>query len=61
MSNCCFFIQRFFISEHIIGGSLDDNIWTLLVYLYLCHLLEFNSHLTGDPQSTEFANDNSPS
>ena len=43
------------------GGSLNDNIWTLLFYLYLCHLLEFNSHLTGDPRSTEITNDYSPS
>ena len=40
--------------------------WTLLFTLYLCHLrtrvqLEFNSHLTGDPRSTEIANDYSPS
>ena len=27
--------------------------------LYLCHLLEFNSHLTGERRSTEIANDNS--
>ena len=27
----------------------------------LCHLLEFNSHLTGDPRSTEITNDYSPS
>ena len=42
------------------GGFLNDNIWTLLFYLYLCHLLEFNSHLTGDPRSTEITNDYSP-
>ena len=33
----------------------------LLFYLYLCHLLEFNSHLTGERRSTEMANDNSSS
>ena len=43
------------------GGSLNDNIWTFLFYLYLCDLLEFNSHLTGDPRSTEITNDYSPS
>ena len=32
-----------------------------IFFLYLCHLLEFNSHLTGDPRSTEIANDYSPS
>ena len=31
----------------------------MLFYLYLCNLLEFNLHLTGDPRSTETANDNS--
>ena len=30
----------------------------MLFYLYLCNLLEFNSHRTGDPRSTEIANDN---
>ena len=43
------------------GGSLDDNIWTLLFYLYLCHVFEFNPHLTGERRSTEIANDNSSS
>ena len=33
----------------------------MLFYLYLCHLLEFNSHLTGDRQSTEITNDNNRS
>ena len=30
-------------------------------FIYICHLVEFNSHLTGDPRSTEIGNDNSPS
>ena len=30
------------------------------MYLYLCHLLEFNSHITVDPRSTEITNDYSP-
>ena len=40
--------------------SHKDNIWTLIFDLYLCHLLEFNSDLTGDPRSTEIAYDYSP-
>ena len=39
---------------------MADPLMTLLFYLYLCHLLEFNSHLTGDPRSIEIANDYSP-
>ena len=49
------------VQLQINGGSVNDNIWTLLFCLYLCNLLEFNSRLTGDPRSTEIANDNSPS
>ena len=45
---------RFCAGRHV---RINDNIWTLLFYLYLCHLLEFNSHLTGYPRSTEITND----
>ena len=48
-------------TKYVNGGSVDDNIWTLLFYLYLCHLLEFNSHLTSERRSTEITDDYSSS
>ena len=51
----------FTCNKMVIKLGNGNKIWTLLLvfYLYLCHLLEFTSHITGERQSTEIANDNS--
>ena len=43
-----------------VSDPLRQYLDIMLFYLYFCHLLEFNSHLTGDPRSTKIADDNSP-
>ena len=43
-------------TKHIQWQFLD----IMLFYLYFCHLFEFSSHLTGEPQSREITDNNSP-
>ena len=45
-------------------NTFNCNIWTLCYFIYVFVIysvqLEFNSHLTDDPRSTEITDDNSP-
>ena len=48
----------------LLNTLMADPLMTIFghcYFLYLCHLLEFNSHLTGEHRSTEITNDTSSS
>ena len=56
--------QHMFNCNKTVLNTCNNNIWTLCYFIYILSFtrvqLEFNSHLTGDPRSTEIADDNSP-
>ena len=54
--------QNIFPCNKMVLNTFNNNIWTLCYFIYILSFtrvqLEFNSHLTGDPRSTEIADDN---